>query len=238
MLGIYLAFLSLCIGQGEAATQLTLRGVDTLQSEIEITPGDVLTLELFIDVENTLVNGISAMIQYDSDYIEVRDADTKKTGVQPCHPGPFLPGLILQNEVRTGNTGKPSILYSIGAIGSVASGNGVVSEITFDILAPIDTTKISVALGNPPQTLYSVAEGGARTEEFAELGSAVVHILGSPGWDTNRDNVIDISDLVLVGLHFGERPVLEPSADVNEDGSVDILDMVAIGRHFGERYRN
>ena len=50
--------------------------------------------------------------------------------------------------------------------------------------------------------------------------------------DVNNDGKIDISDLVLVGLHFGES---NPEVgDVNADGTVDIRDMVLIGLHFGE----
>jgi len=50
--------------------------------------------------------------------------------------------------------------------------------------------------------------------------------------DVNNDGEIDISDLVLVGSHFGES---NPEVgDVNADGTVDIRDMALIGLHFGE----
>jgi hypothetical protein len=49
--------------------------------------------------------------------------------------------------------------------------------------------------------------------------------------DVNNDGKIDISDLVLVGSHFGES---NPEVgDVNADGTVDIRDMALIGLHFG-----
>jgi hypothetical protein len=49
--------------------------------------------------------------------------------------------------------------------------------------------------------------------------------------DVNNDGKIDISDLVLVGSHFGES---NPEVgDVNADGIVDIRDMALIELHFG-----
>ena len=52
-------------------------------------------------------------------------------------------------------------------------------------------------------------------------------------WDINCDNVVDISDLVLVGSNFGkEEPGLR--SDVNNDGVVDIADLVLVGKHLGE----
>lgn len=55
-------------------------------------------------------------------------------------------------------------------------------------------------------------------------------------WDVNRDQKIDIFDLVLVGKHFGEHITGEPenNPDVNGDGIVDIFDLVLIGIHFGQ----
>jgi len=55
--------------------------------------------------------------------------------------------------------------------------------------------------------------------------------------DINKDNVVDISDLVTVGNHFGELSGDEnwdPRADVKPDGEIDIPDLVCIGKHFGE----
>ena len=49
--------------------------------------------------------------------------------------------------------------------------------------------------------------------------------------DVNNDGKVDISDLVIVGSHFGES---NPEVDVNADGIVDIRDMDLIGIHFGK----
>ncbi|MBM3239654.1 hypothetical protein FJZ31_25485 [Candidatus Poribacteria bacterium] len=61
--------------------------------------------------------------------------------------------------------------------------------------------------------------------------SASVTVPRQHPWDVNRDNKVDIADLVLVKIHFGEEG---SDADVNSDGVVDILDLVLVGQHFGE----
>ena len=54
----------------------------------------------------------------------------------------------------------------------------------------------------------------------------------------NRDGVVNVIDIVIVGQHFGERITTprDPNPDVNGDGIVDILDLVLVGQHFGESY--
>jgi hypothetical protein len=43
--------------------------------------------------------------------------------------------------------------------------------------------------------------------------------------------------MVVVVQHFGESPPKESRADVNNDGTVDISDLVLVGSHFGEKAR-
>ncbi len=57
-----------------------------------------------------------------------------------------------------------------------------------------------------------------------------------PPWDVNCDGIVDLSDLVLVGQHFGESHPSQRRVDLNGDGVVDISDLVLIGKHFGEKY--
>lgn len=57
-----------------------------------------------------------------------------------------------------------------------------------------------------------------------------------PPWDVNRDGVINIIDIVLVGQDFGEIMVMpqESNPDVNGDGRIDIRDVIIVAQHFGE----
>jgi hypothetical protein len=56
-----------------------------------------------------------------------------------------------------------------------------------------------------------------------------------PDWDLNADHYCDVSDLVIIGRHWGETGadgwIL---ADFNRDGTVNILDIVAIGYYWGQ----
>jgi len=62
----------------------------------------------------------------------------------------------------------------------------------------------------------------------------------SPPWDVDKDGIVDIIDLVLVGTHFGERITTPPekNPDVNGDGIVDIFDLVLVGAHFGRKLKS
>jgi hypothetical protein len=57
-------------------------------------------------------------------------------------------------------------------------------------------------------------------------------------WDLNWDTVVDISDVLILAKHFGER-IEKPTVsnpDVDGNGVVDILDLIEISIHFGESY--
>lgn len=46
--------------------------------------------------------------------------------------------------------------------------------------------------------------------------------------DVNRDRKVDILDLLVIIVHFGENPPTNPNADVNKDGIVDMKDLVYV----------
>ena len=78
------------------------------------------------------------------------------------------------------------------------------------------------------------------TDENIDTGNATIDVIVTdvrdefPSWDVNGDGQVDISDLVLVGRHFGETIAepISPNPDVNEDSTVDISDLVLISSHF------
>jgi len=77
----------------------------------------------------------------------------------------------------------------------------------------------------------TVRDNEASTTDYTE---GIFTINNSSPWDVNNDGVVDISDLGLVGKHFGKtgKGIV---GDVNEDGTVDISDLVLVGIHFGEQ---
>ena len=52
--------------------------------------------------------------------------------------------------------------------------------------------------------------------------------------DVNSDGVIDVADLVIAGMQFGQTPPQNPAADVNRDGTVDVDDLIQISERLGE----
>lgn len=78
------------------------------------------------------------------------------------------------------------------------------------------------------QVHFEVNDNGGLTD--SETITITVNNAYSP-YDINKDNIIDVSDLTIVGQHYGEE---NPTYDLNHDGVVDVEDLVMIGQHFGE----
>ena len=55
-----------------------------------------------------------------------------------------------------------------------------------------------------------------------------------PPGDVNKDGVVNIFDVILIGNHLGEEmsATPEPNLDINGDGKVDILDLILVCQHF------
>jgi len=226
------------------ATSLKLQDTQTKSSEIEAEVGDIFVLDIMIDVGEESVNGVSVFLSYDATYLEVQDADEEEE-FHPFKRGGFLAaGFLLENkQEKAENTKCCQLNYSIGSLFGKDSGDGILASLSFKAVAPIRSTAISIDYetdGIPRKTAYSKGQEPGEVEPevkpFDLTESATVSIRGIPRWDANRDAIVDISDLVIVGRDFGSKPPTNPAADVNEDGLVDIIDLILIGRHFGEEY--
>jgi len=59
-----------------------------------------------------------------------------------------------------------------------------------------------------------------------------------PG-DVNDDGIVDIMDVLIVGLAFGSKPGdpnWNPIADLYPDNLIDVMDLVIVGVNFGRRW--
>ncbi|MBM3241061.1 hypothetical protein FJZ31_32660 [Candidatus Poribacteria bacterium] len=92
---------------------------------------------------------------------------------------------------------------------------------------------VTLSQGEKGVTVQMDSDGDGTFEETINTGATFTAEKEHP-WDVNSDGIVDISDLVIVGQHFGESPPSAPRADVNGDGTVDISDLVLVGQHFGE----
>ncbi len=72
----------------------------------------------------------------------------------------------------------------------------------------------------------------------AQPSGAIISIRQQPlAADLNRDEAVDIFDLVMVALAFGTsqgEQAYDDALDLNDDGTIDIFDLVLVGRCFGE----
>ncbi|HIE30221.1 TPA: hypothetical protein EYP66_23405 [Candidatus Poribacteria bacterium] len=94
----------------------------------------------------------------------------------------------------------------------------------------VDWDALSKSEGKEGVAVKMDSDGDGTFEETVNTGATFTP---ERPWDVNSDGEINISDLVLVGKHFGETGG-DIVGDVNEDGVVDIIDLILIESHFGE----
>ena len=110
------------------------------------------------------------------------------------------------------------------------------------------TSYLTTGVSRDERTLELVPEQASADGYYAEL---IVYAEGYPAdygyieevlydwppWDLNRDGIVDITDLLILGSNFGKRAseLNDPSLDINGDGIVDIIDLVIVSIHYGEK---
>ena len=128
-------------------------------------------------------------------------------------------------------------LASAGAEGR--NGDGTLATITFQVVDVKASGFLlsEVLLVNPEEErLFPCVENSVMVDGIAEdstlvkkdsTGIEAVYLAE----DVNKDSVVNILDLVLVGSNFGQ--IGENAADVNGDGVVDIVDLVKVAGALG-----
>ena len=123
--------------------------------------------------------------------------------------------------------GLSQVTLAANTLAEASNGDGTLVTLTFEV---IDFKASALTLSQ----LYLVDSDGKRWE--ATTSNGVVTIPPEPTEETvgdiNRDGVVDILDLTIVGARFGQRG--QNSADVNGDGLVDIVDLVLVASEFGD----
>ncbi len=122
---------------------------------------------------------------------------------------------------------KPLISEGLVTLGAssptgVGNGDGVLATVTFEVLTvQASTVNISGYLTTP---------NGLRSMPTFKDAKVIVALFG----DVNRDGTVNILDLVLVGLSFGQQvPETGNPADVNEDGVINVVDLVTVAGAIG-----
>ena len=117
------------------------------------------------------------------------------------------------------------VRLAANTLARAANGDGTLATLTFEVE---DFKPSTLSLSQ----LYLIDADGERWEATTQNGTVAVPpepaapILG----DINRDGVVNIQDLVIVGARFGQRG--PNSADINGDSLVDIVDLVLVAGAF------
>ncbi len=146
--------------------------------------------------------------------------------------GAFFAGpIVVDDWLGDTSLGEPifstKVILAANTLAGAANGDGTLATLTFQVgdFKPSTLTLSQV---------YLVDSDGKRWEVTME--SAAVTIPPEPEeevvGDINRDGVVDILDLTIVGARFGQRG--QNSADLNGDGLVDIVDLVLVASEFGD----
>jgi alpha-tubulin suppressor-like RCC1 family protein len=107
--------------------------------------------------------------------------------------------------------------------------------------ANLDRGWLHARSGNRPDSFYRPYPGVIPgLSSISVIAAGYYHSLAisvRPRWDVNGDHVVNILDLALVGMHWGEAGA--PGwiqEDVNSDGVIGILDVAMLGVHWGETW--
>ena len=118
------------------------------------------------------------------------------------------------------------VILAANTLAAASNGDGTLVTLTFKV---VDFKASTLTLSQ----VYLVDADGKRWE--ATTSNGVVTVPPEPTEETvgdiNRDGVVDILDLTIVGARFGQRG--QNSADLNGDGLVDIVDLVLVASEFG-----
>ncbi|WP_406657760.1 putative Ig domain-containing protein [Methanolobus sp. ZRKC2] len=87
-----------------------------------------------------------------------------------------------------------------------------------------------ISSGNHTVKFLGAAESGV----FSNTWTIDVPYL-HPCWDVNEDGIVNILDITLVGMNYGQTySDTTPRWDVNQDSTVDTQDLSIVRDHFGE----
>ena len=200
----------------EPKEDIETRVVPVIDAVLSISPspaaspaiGELLTLNLNI-AAGEAVAGYQVTIQFDATtlrYVESSNGDYLPDGAF------FVPPVVNRGRLELAST----------ALGGVSNGDGTLATITFEVLAvKVSTLILSEPLLSDDQgnTFRPRVEPGKVTEPPKLKG------------DVNGDSVVNVQDLVLVGLSFGKTG--QDAADINGDGVVNIGDLVLVAGNLG-----
>jgi len=153
--------------------------------ELTAKSGDTITVPINV-TDATGVAGADIMVAYDKNVLTIKEGKTTT----------LSSGMNL--IVNTETAGK--ITLAMAGTKGITEGSGAIVEIVFEV-STVAKGGSKIPLTFIDALLYD--ELGNHIPVQAEDGILMIEE-EFPPWDVNCDGIVDISDLVLVGIHFGE----------------------------------
>ena len=222
------------LGYNQGATaQFTVTAIQKSNATVSISPTSVVSPDVGEELTFSLniaggenVAGYQAIVSFEDSLRYVESAK-----------GDYLPADAFFESLATTyyevdlsfgrNVYTAHVAVTATTLDEAGNGDGTLATLTFEVR---DFKASMLTLSQ----VYIVDADGKRWEVTTENGE--VTIPPEPAEETvgdiNRDGVVDILDLTIVSVRFGERG--ENSADLNGDGLVDIVDLVLVANEFGE----
>jgi hypothetical protein len=141
--------------------------------------------------------------------------------------------------------GNDSVLLPAYEFNAANDPSGAQETITTNASGDFSPTAIwSIAPSATPQKYDIVADSQALgtigkydSKDYIDAPGFQGFIAPPPQWDLNNDGLINIGDVVVIGLHWGQTGAHNwIPEDLNKDGVINIGDVVVIGLHWGETW--
>ena len=214
--------------------QVSVTAIEKSDATVGISPASVVSPDVGEELTFSLniaggenVAGYQATVSFDESalrYVESANGDYLPADaffVDPIVDYDWLGDTLLGDLTFFGK-----VTLAANTLAAASNGDGTLATLTFKV---VDFKASTLTLSQ----VYLVDADGKRWE--ATTSNGVVTIPPEPTEETvgdiNRDGVVDILDLTIVGARFGQRG--HNSADLNGDGLVDIVDLVLVASEFG-----
>ena len=231
--------------------EISVTAIEKSNATVSISPllvvspdvGEELTFSINI-VGGENVVGYQATVSFDTTALqpivsfdsEARNVSDSNVFSESFTNGNYLPAgaffadpIIVDEWLGDTSLGEPiwstKVILAANTLAGAANGDGTLATLTFKV---VDFKPSTVTLSQ----VYLVDTDGKRWETTIQNGT--VTIPPEPEEETvgdiNRDGVVDILDLTIVGARLGQRG--QNSADLSGDGLVDIVDLVLVAGAF------
>ena len=206
--------------------QVPVTAIEQSDATVSVSPSPVLSpaigeqLTLSLNITNgENVAGYQAIVLFDGSTLDyVKSANGDYLPADAFFGDPIVVYDWLGETFFGKNIWSGKVILAATISAGAANGNGTLATLTFEVL---DYKASTVTLSK----FYLVDSDGKRWEaalENAELTEPPETVIE----DINRDDVVNIQDLVIVSTRLGQTG--QNNADVNADGIVDIVDLVLV----------